>query len=129
MAIEDKKLTTGTPPIIETISLIDAKKAYYNEIKGLLDWMDPSVSGYMTPKLFYKQLRKWADNGRGFIMLGFSDKFPREKYPGIIDDQPHGTVAKFDAIANEINNLYKSGSLTQEKILEVSKEMEKLCYS
>ena len=61
-------------------------------------------------------------------MLSFSQKFPPDKFPGIIDDQPPGLVARLDAIAKEINDLWHSDQLTQDKVQTIAEEMRRLCY-
>lgn len=115
-------------PNAEGITPNLARQDHYNEIHGLVMCMDPAISGPVSNELFWKRLREWADHGKGFIMRSFSQKFPPDKYPGIIDCQPPGVVARFDAIAQEINGLYIAGQLTEDRLREVKVEMNKLCY-
>lgn len=105
-----------------------ARQDYWNEIYGLLMCTDPAVSGPVSKELFWKRLKEWADNGKGYIMSTFSARFPADRYPGIIDSQPTGTAARFDEIAAEINGLYISGQLTRENLDAAAEEMRKLCY-
>lgn len=61
-------------------------------------------------------------------MRTFTEKYPADEYPGIIDGQPDGVVQRFDEIAVEVNALHESGQLTMQKVLEVAEEMRTLCY-
>lgn len=89
---------------------------------------DPAVSGPVSEEEFWKRLKEWSDRGRGYIMQKFSHRYPADKYPGFIENQPPGVVERFDAIADEINRLYQAHQLTPDKLNEVNEEMKKLCY-
>lgn len=61
-------------------------------------------------------------------MRTFTEKFPADKCPGIIEAQPPGTVQRFDQIALEVTQALQAGTLTISRSRELADEMRDLCY-
>lgn len=98
-----------------------ARRHYWNEMADLTMSIWSEDRG--DDALFRDRLRRYNHKG----MRTFTETFPPEQYPGIIEGQAPGVVDRFDTIATEMRDAFLADTLTITRVQEVAAEMRQLC--
>lgn len=118
MSVESKIGQTFENP--EGITPKLARQDYWNEIHNFTFIVEEGE----TDEEWRAKLKRY----NVIKMRTFTENFPADRYPGIIEAQPPGTVQRFDQIATEVTQSLQAGTITISRVRELANEMRTLCY-